>query len=158
MGKTSIRNLFASGECSQTGLHGANRLASNSLLEAFVYADKCAEKSAELINSIQLETNVPNWSSEGTTVPTEQVLISHNVKELQYIMRNYVGIVRSDERLERALVRIKMLYKETELLYQKATVSPQLCELRNMITVAFLIVTHSQNRKENKGGFYSLNL
>ncbi len=157
-GQTSIKNLLASGECSQTGLHGANRLASNSLLEAFVYADKCADKSAQLINSIHLENNIPNWNSEGTTAPKEGVLISHNIKELQQIMRNYVGIVRSDERLDRALIRINMLYKETELLYQKATISPQLCELRNMITVAFLIVTHSQNRKENKGGFYSLNL
>jgi len=157
-GQTSIRNLFASGECSQTGLHGANRLASNSLLEAFVYADKCANKSVHLIDSIDFEYKIPNWSSEGTTAPNEQVLISHNVKELQQIMRNYVGIVRSDERLERALLRINMLYKETELLYQKSTISPQLCELRNMITVAFLIITHSQNRKENKGGFYSVDL
>ena len=157
-GQTSIRNLFASGECSQTGLHGANRLASNSLLEAFVYGDKCAIKSAELIDSIQFKGNIPNWSSKGTMTPNEQVLISHNVKELQQIMRNYVGIVRSDERLNRALMRINMLYKETELLYQKSTISPQLCELRNMITVAFLIVTHSQNRQENKGGFYNLDL
>jgi len=157
-GQTTIKNLFASGECSQTGLHGANRLASNSLLEAFVYADKCADKSVEIINSIQFEDKIPNWSSEGTTKPNEQVLISHNLKELQQIMRDFVGIVRSNERLERALLRIDMLYKETEQLYQKATISPQLCELRNMITVAYLIVTHSQNRKQNKGGFYSLDL
>ena len=139
-------------------LHGANRLASNSLLEAFVYADKSACKSVQLIHSIQLENSVPNWSSEGTIIPNEQVLISHNVKELQQTMRDYVGIVRSNERLDRALKRIRILYKETESLYKKSTISPQLCELRNMITVAFLIVTHSQNRKENKGGFYNLDL
>jgi len=157
-GQTSIKNLFASGECSQTGLHGANRLASNSLLEAFVYADKCADKSAELINQISFKEDIPNWNSEGTTTPKELVLISHNLQELQKLMRDFVGIVRSDERLERAFSRLELLYQETELLYQKSTISPQLCELRNMITVAYLIVTHSQKRKENKGGFYSLDL
>jgi len=157
-GQTSIKNLFASGECSQTGLHGANRLASNSLLEAFVYADKCADKSAEIINNIEHKALIPDWNSEGTMHPKEMILISHNLKELQELMRDYVGIVRSDERLERAKIRLDLLYKETENLYKKATVSPQLCELRNMITVAYLIVTHSQNRKENKGGFYSLDL
>ncbi len=157
-GQTSIRNLFASGECSHTGLHGANRLASNSLLEAFVYAGRCADKSAELIHKISFKNEIPNWNSEGTTTTEELVLISHNLQELQKIMRNFVGIVRSDERLKRALSRLELLYKETETLYQKSTISPQLCELRNMITVAYLIVTHSQNRKENKGGYYNLNL
>ena len=157
-GQTSIHHLFASGECSQTGLHGANRLASNSLLEAFVYADKCADKSSELIGQIDWKENIPDWNAEGTTNPKELILISHNKKELQELMRNYVGIVRSNERLERARIRLDLLYKETETLYQKATISPQLCELRNMITVAYLIVTYSQNQKENRGGFYNVDL
>ncbi len=157
-GLTSVKNLFSSGECSQTGLHGANRLASNSLLEAFVYADKSAEKSIEMISDISWSFNVPEWDSEGTSQPEELILISHNRNELQELMRNYVGIVRSDERLNRALNRLKFLYKETEELYQKTTISPQLCELRNMITVAYLIVTHSMLRKVNKGGFYNQDL
>ncbi len=157
-GQTSIKNLFAAGECSRTGLHGANRLASNSLLEAFVYADKCAQKSAQIINNIEFKANIPKWNSDGTTSPKEKVLISHNVKELQELMRDYVGIVRSNERLERAKIRLDLLYKETEKLYKKSTISPQLCELRNMITVAYLIVTHSQKRHQNKGGFYNVDL
>lgn len=157
-GQTSIKNLFASGECSQTGLHGANRLASNSLLEAFVYADKSAAYSIKIIDSIDFKDNIPKWNSEGTTEPKEWVLISHNKKELQEIMRNYVGIVRSNERLERAFKRVTILAQETEKLYKTSTVSPQLCELRNMITVAYLIITHSQMRKENRGGFYNIDL
>jgi len=157
-GQTSIRNLFASGECSQTGLHGANRLASNSLLEAFVYADKCAEHSAKIIDTIEFKENIPQWNSEGTTHPKELVLISHNKRELQKIMRNYVGIVRSNLRLERALNRVHIIQQETEKLYKASTISPQLCELRNMITLAYLIITHSQKRKENKGGFYNIDL
>lgn len=157
-GQTSIHNLFACGECSQTGLHGANRLASNSLLEAFVYADKCAARSIEMINDVEYKKGVPDWNSEGTSDPKEQVLISHNRRELQEIMRDYVGIVRSNQRLERALKRLDLLYKETEILYQSTTISPQLCELRNMITVAYLIVKLSQKRKENKGGFYNIDL
>jgi len=157
-GQTSIQNLFACGECSQTGLHGANRLASNSLLEAFVYADKCASKSFELINNIDFKSEIPEWNSEGTTDPKEMILISHNRNELQQIMRDYVGIVRSNQRLERAHKRLHLLYEETETLYRTTTISPQLCELRNMITVAYLIVTHSLHRKENRGGFYNLDL
>jgi len=157
-GQTSIQNLFACGECSHTGLHGANRLASNSLLEAFVFADKCAFKSIELIDSIEFKAEIPEWNSDGTTAPKEMILISYNRNELQRIMRDYVGIVRSNQRLERALKRLHLLYEETETLYQTTTISPQLCELRNLITVAYLIVTHSIKRKENRGGFYNLDL
>ncbi len=157
-GLTSVKNLFASGECSQTGLHGANRLASNSLLEAFVFADKSANKSMEIIGEIKWAKNIPDWDAEGTSQPEEWILISHNTNELQELMRNYVGIVRSNDRLNRALKRLQFLYEETEELYQNTTVSTQLCELRNMITVAYLIVTHSIQRKENKGGFYNLDL
>ena len=86
------------------------------------------------------------------------IISSHNRNELQRIMRDYVGIVRSNQRLERALKRLHLLYEETETLYQTTTISPQLCELRNLITVAYLIVTHSIKRKENRGGFYNLDL
>ncbi len=157
-GRSSINNLFACGECAQTGLHGANRLASNSLLEAFVFADKAANKSAELIEQIVLPINIPDWNDEGTIISKEMVLISHNRVELQQMMQNYVAIVRSNIRLERALKRVKLLYDETEKLYQSSKISPQLCELRNMITVAYLIITHSLQRKENRGGFYNTDL
>jgi L-aspartate oxidase len=133
-------------------------LASNSLLEAFVFADKCAFKSIELIHTIEFKPEIPEWNSEGTTDPKEMILISYNRNELQRIMRDYVGIVRSNQRLERAVKRLHLLYEETETLYQTTTISPQLCELRNLITVAYLIVTHSINRKENRGGFYNLDL
>ena len=157
-GQTSIQHLFAIGECSQTGLHGANRLASNSLLEAFVFAEDCAKKSIKMVSDIDWQANIPDWDSEGTINPKEMVLISHNKKELQELMRNFVGIVRSNDRLKRAKKRLDLLYRETDELYQRSSVTSHLCELRNMITVAYLIVTHSQKREENKGGFYNLDL
>ena len=157
-GQSSIPNLFACGECSQTGLHGANRLASNSLLEAFVYATKAANKSAKLIEGINHPDEIYDWKSKGTTLPKELVLISHNRKEVQEIMNDYVGIVRSNERLDRAKKRLHLLYEETEKLYQKTIISPQLCELRNMITVAYLIVNFSQKRTDNCGGFFNIDL
>lgn len=157
-GQTSINNLFACGECSRTGLHGANRLASNSLLEAFVFAEKAAQRSTELINGINGNIYIPDWDSKGTTRQEEHVLITHNRDELNEIMQNYVGIVRSNERLVRALNRLKILYLETENLYKKEKISPQLCELRNMIAVAYLIVTFSQNRTENCGGYFNIDL
>lgn len=156
--ETEIRNLFVCGESARTGLHGANRLASNSLLEAFVFAEKAAERSAKLIDNIVIPANIPEWNTSGTSHSKELILISHNRKEVQEIMRNYVGIVRSDERLGRACRRLRLLYEETEELYRKTTLSVPLCELRNMITVAYLIVTHSQKRKDNRGGFYNVDL
>ena len=153
-GQTQISNLYACGECAYTGLHGANRLASNSLLEALIFAHRCYEKSCEIVDEVQDNAKVPDWSEEGTTNPKELILITHNRKEVQAIMSNYVGIVRSDERLNRASNRLKMLYEETEELYRKTKISPQLSELRNLITIAYLIVKQSQARTENRGGFY----
>lgn len=153
-GQSSIENLYACGECAYTGLHGANRLASNSLLEALVFADRCFKSSIKLIGNITLPENIPSWNDEGTTQPKELILITHNLKELQTLMSDYVGIIRSDERLEKATARLHLLYKETEELYKKAKISPQLIELRNMITVAYLIVQQSKKRKNNKGVFY----
>jgi L-aspartate oxidase len=150
-GRTSIRHLYACGECASTGLHGANRLASNSLLEAMVFAHRCAADSANVIDKIKFRENIPDWNSEGTTDPKEMILITQSLKELQLLMSDYVGIVRTNVRLARAMKRLDLLWEETEALYQDTTLSPQLCELRNMITVGYLIVKCAQLRKESRG-------
>ncbi|MBL6447842.1 L-aspartate oxidase [Fulvivirga sp. 29W222] len=157
-GNTNIENLYCCGEVACTGLHGANRLASNSLLEALVFAHRCFEDVADKIDNINFQDNIPEWQAEGTTKPREWVLINHNRTEVKNIMSNYVGIVRSNERLERALNRLHVIYEETEKLYKTTTLSPQLCELRNMINVAYLIVKHSMEQKENRGTFYSVDV
>lgn len=156
--QTSITNLYACGECSRTGLHGANRLASNSLLEALVFAHHAAEDVSSKINTIAFNDKIPQWNAEGTTDPDELILITHSRKELQTIMSDYVAIVRSNVRLKRALSRLKIHYEETEELYKSTKISPQLCELRNLITIAYLIVTQSMIRSENKGAFYNVDL
>lgn len=157
-GKTTISNLFACGECANTGLHGANRLASNSLLEALVFADRCHAAGVREIELLNSPDEIPEWNDQGTVTPKELVLISHNRRELQAIMRDYVGIVRSNERLKRALGRLKLLDQETESLYKKSKVSPQLCELRNLITIGDLIVKQSLKRKENRGTFWNIDV
>ena len=157
-GRTSIENLYACGECTNTGLHGANRLASNSLLEAIVYSHKIFKESTSLIDSIEIRNDIPLWNAEGTSKPKEKILISHNKRELQNIMSDYVGIVRTNQRLDRAIDRLKLLYLETEKVYDKSVLSPQLCELRNMITVSYLIIKQSLQRMENRGGFYNRDL
>lgn len=154
-GRTSIRNLYAAGECASTGLHGANRLASNSLLEAMVFAHR-----AFLDCTLQRRENddllpIPDWNTTGTSEPREMILITQSLKEVQQIMSDYVGIVRTNVRLERALRRLDLLWEETEVLYEATTVSPQLCELRNMITVSYLIVKAAQFRKESRGLHYN---
>lgn len=155
-GTTSINNLFATGECSSTGLHGANRLASNSLLEALVFSHRAAEKTKENINSLSINNDIPDWDAEGTTQPDEMILIMENRRELKAIMSNYVGIVRSNTRLQRALNRLHIIYTETEELYKKTVISSQLCELRNVINVAYLIIKSAQAQKENRGLHFSL--
>ena len=150
-GQTSIRNLYACGECSSTGLHGANRLASNSLLEAMVFAHRCAMDAALYINDLKFKENIPDWNAEGTIEPKEMILITQSLKELQSVMSDYVGIVRTNTRLDRALKRLDLLWAETEALYQQTALSPQLCELRNMITVGYLIVKCAAFRKESRG-------
>ncbi len=154
-GRTSIRNLYACGECACTGLHGANRLASNSLLEAMVFAHRCAADAIQRVNNIQLARNIPVWNTSGTSDPREMILITQSLKELQQVMSDYVGIVRANTRLVRAMKRIDLLWEEIEHLYQTATLSPQLCELRNMITVGYLIVKCAQLRKESRGLHYN---
>jgi len=147
--------VFVCGECASTGLHGANRLASNSLLEAMVFAHRCFEKAARQIEQVSLPDSIPDWNAKGTTDPKEMILITQSLKELQLLMSDYVGIVRNDVRLQRALRRLDLLWEETEQLYQSSTVSPQLLELRNMITVGYLIVKGAHFRKESRGLHYN---
>lgn len=150
-GRSSIRHLYACGECASTGLHGANRLASNSLLEAMVFAHRCFEDSCKEIDHCHIREDIPDWNAEGTTLPQEMILITQSLKELQQIMSDYVGIVRSNTRLQRAMRRLDMLHEETERLYEKTVVSPQLSQLRNLITVGYLIVKCASFRKESRG-------
>ena len=156
--RTSIKNLYAAGECASTGLHGANRLASNSLLEAMVFAHRAfvdTVKSFEILippvgggGALRL---FPDWNTAGTSAPKEMILITQSLKEMKLLMSDYVGIVRNNERLQRANRRIDLLHEETEHLYEHTEVSPQLCELRNMITVSYLIIKSAELRKESRG-------
>lgn len=157
-GHTSINHLYAAGECASTGLHGANRLASNSLLEAMVFAHRSFMDASQriLAKDVTLSFEVapdaiPDWNATGTTMPKEMILITQSLKEVQQIMSDYVGIVRTNTRLKRAMKRLDLLWEETESLYQTTTLSPQLCELRNMITVSYLIVKCANFRKESRG-------
>ena len=150
-GRSSIKNLYACGECASTGLHGANRLASNSLLEAMVFAHRCFLDVAEKASSVSYNDNLPDWNAKGTSEPKEMILITQSLKELQLVMSDYVGIVRNDIRLQRALRRLDLLWEETEQLYESSSLSPQLLELRNMITVGYLIVKGAAFRKESRG-------
>lgn len=162
-GRSSIRNLYACGECASTGLHGANRLASNSLLEAMVFAHRCymdsilqftdAARVAPAAGTPAYARNggIPDWNAQGTTAPKEMILITQSLKELQQVMSDYVGIVRNDVRLQRAMRRLDLLWEETEALYESSTLSPQLLELRNMITAGYLIVKGAGFRKESRG-------
>ena len=155
-GRTTILNLFASGECSSTGLHGANRLASNSLLEALVFSHRACLQAVEDFKHIDWCDAVPEWDTEGTVLNEEMVLITQSKKEVQTIMSSYVGIVRSNLRLQRAFDRLDILYRETEDLYKKSILIPEICELRNIINVGYLIIKGAMERKESRGLHYSL--
>lgn len=154
-GCTSIRHLYSCGECASTGLHGANRLASNSLLEALVFAHRCAAHAAEQIDRISFNEAIPDWNASGTSEPKEMILITQSLKELQQVMSDYVGIVRNEVRLQRAMKRMDLLHEETEELYKSVVLSPQLCELRNLITAGYLIVKSAEFRKESRGLHYN---
>ncbi len=151
MGQTSINNLFAAGECTITGLHGANRLASNSLLEGLVFGHRMAFQIDKLIDHVTIRKDIPDWDAMGTTEPKEMVLITQSWKELKEIMSSYVGIVRNNTRLRRALARLHLLYTETEELYQTTVLSPQLFELRNLITIGYLVTKSAAMRRESRG-------
>jgi L-aspartate oxidase len=154
-GRSSITNLYACGECASTGLHGANRLASNSLLEAMVFAHRCYLDAVKRIETLKPLPSIPDWNATGTADPKEMILITQSLKELQQVMSDYVGIVRNSIRLQRAIRRIDLLFEETQDLYQTTTVSPQLLELRNMITVGYLITKGASFRKESRGLHYN---
>ena len=157
-GRSSVKQLYAIGEVASTGLHGANRLASNSLLEALVFAHNCYLDSSSIIDQINIRNEIPDWDAEGTVDPREKVLITHKRKELQLLMSDYVSIVRSNTRLYEAMKRLEIIYEETEKLYNSEKLSPQLCELRNLVNVAYLITKAALNRKENKGLHYNIDL
>ena len=155
-GESSIKRLYAVGECSCTGLHGGNRLASNSLIEAVVYADAAAKHAIENVGHYSLRTDVPEWNDEGTRHPEEMVLITQSIKEVNQIMGTYVGIVRSNLRLDRAWNRLDILYEETEKLFKSSRASRAICELRNIINVGYLIMRQAKERKESRGLHYTL--
>ena len=153
-GKTSIGNLFACGECSRTGLHGANRLASNSLLESLVYAHN-VYLNMSTHHTALISKNIPDWDDKGT-IEINSFIINQKTEELQDIMREYVGIVRSNERLIKASEQLETLYQEIEELYKTSKLNTALCELRNMVNVAYLIINQSIERKENRGGYFNI--
>ena len=153
---SSIHRLYAVGECSCTGLHGGNRLASNSLIEAVVYADAAAKHTLSVFENYSFNEDIPEWNDEGTKMNEEMVLITQNVKEVGQIMSTYVGIVRSDLRLKRAWNRLDLLYEETEELFKRSVISKELCELRNIINVGYLIMRQAMERKESRGLHYNI--
>lgn len=155
-GRSSIKNLYASGEVASTGLHGANRLASNSLLEAAVFSHRAAMNAISSFKDVDHDLNIPEWNAEGTVLNEEMILITQSKKELQSIMTNYVGIVRSNIRLKRAYDRLAIIYQETEDLYDKSILSEEICELRNLINVAYLVIKLAMRRKESIGLHYSI--
>ncbi|MCF8226931.1 MAG: L-aspartate oxidase [Bacteroidales bacterium] len=155
-GYSSINRLYAVGEASSTGLHGANRLASNSLIEAIVFADRAAKHAIERMSDYGFEKDIPDWDISGTTHNEEMILITQNKREVKQILTNYVGIVRSDLRLERALKRLEIINRETEELYKKSRISKDICELRNLINAGYLVIKMAQARKESRGLHYNI--
>ena len=155
--QSTITGLFACGEVSMTGVHGANRLASNSLLEAVVYSNRAALKIKELLSgNIVSSPEIPLWDDSGTLSSDELVLITHSSKETKQTMWDYVGIVRSNNRLERALRRILNLSDEIEILYKKTKVFNEILELRNLVSCAHLIIISALMRKESRGLHYNI--
>ncbi|MFQ1044659.1 MULTISPECIES: L-aspartate oxidase [unclassified Acinetobacter] len=154
--QTDIAGLYAIGETSYTGLHGANRMASNSLLECFVYGMSAAKHIQENFKADQAIPEVPEWDDSQVTNPDEDVVILQNWDELRQTMWNYVGIVRTTKRLERALHRIEMLKKEITEYYQDYQVSKNLIELRNLVLVSEMIVRCAMQRKESRGLHFTL--
>ena len=154
-GRSSIQRLYACGECASTGLHGANRLASNSLLEALVFAHRIYEKAVQQFESRHIPAVMPDWDEKGVQLSNEDILVTHNLREMQKVMSDYVGIVRSDFRLERAMRRLGLLYEETESFYKQTKLSVKLCELRNLIQVSYIVIKSAMIRKESRGLHYT---
>ena len=161
-GQSSIKNLFAVGECTNSGLHGANRLASNSLLEGLVFGHNAAMKTVELlrINDFNFDDlkAIPEWNEEGMKMMDEMVMVSYLRRQLQEMMSDLVAIVRSNERLELAKKKQRDIFDAVTELYNYSILSPQLSELRNLVNVSYLIIKQSIAMKENKGSFYNKDL
>jgi L-aspartate oxidase len=155
-GLTDIPGLYTVGESSFTGLHGANRMASNSLLECMVFAMSAAEHIMSLPESAEIAYDIPSWDESQVTNSDEDVVISHNWNELRHFMWDYVGIVRTDKRLQRARRRIHLLQQEVTEYYSNYRISNDLLELRNLIVVAELIVSSAIRRKESRGLHFTL--
>ncbi|MBE0570235.1 MAG: L-aspartate oxidase [Ignavibacteriaceae bacterium] len=155
--RTSLKGLYACGEVTMTGVHGANRLASNSLLEAVVFADRVALDLKMFLKEQQdIFSEIPDWDDSGTLTADENVLISHNYKEVKTTMWDYVSIVRSNQRLERAAKRIHIIYEEVEDFYKRTKVFSELLELRNLVACAHIIIKSALQRKESRGLHFTL--
>ncbi len=154
--RTDINNLYAIGEVASTGLHGANRMASNSLLECLVFAERASIDILQKIAGIPTPKAVPDWDESMVSDSDEEVVVSHNWDELRHFMWDYVGIVRTDKRLSRAMSRIALLKNEIAEYYSYFRVTSDLLELRNLVIVAELIVRCAQQRKESRGLHYTL--
>jgi len=154
-GRTDVNGLYAVGESTYTGLHGANRMASNSLLECLVFARAAAEEIASNARPGTTFLDIPSWDASQVTSSEEDVLIAHNWDELRRLMWNYGGIVRSDARLIRAQRRVKLLQREIDEHYQHHLVTRDLIELRNLAQVADLIIASALRRKESRGLHYT---
>jgi L-aspartate oxidase len=156
-GRSSLKGLYACGEVTMTGVHGANRLASNSLLEALVYAYRCAESIKTFLRNENFTLpDLLDWDDSGVLTHDEKVLITHSINEVKQTMWVYVGIVRSDLRLERASSRIHNIFTETEALYKKTSVFQEILELRNLVTCSHIIIKSAKMRKESRGLHYTI--
>ena len=155
-GRTDLEGLYAIGEASCTGLHGANRMASNSLLECIVYAEAAAADISEKLPRLGAPSSAPPWDESQVTDSDEDVVISHNWDELRRFMWDYVGIVRTNKRLERALHRVNLLQSEIAEYYGNYKVGNDLLELRNLAMVAELMIRCAIERKESRGLHYTL--
>jgi L-aspartate oxidase len=154
--RTDIANLYAIGEVASTGLHGANRMASNSLLECLVFAERASIDILQKLDSIPVPPDVPAWDDSQVSDSDEEVVVSHNWDELRHFMWDYVGIVRTDKRLHRAMSRVALLKSEISEYYSHFRVTSDLLELRNLVIVAELIIRCAQQRKESRGLHYTL--